>query len=145
MQAYQETVDKTTELQRQTMESLQPGDSSFFNILGKPADTMESDIPSGAEPTEEQKRKELTLSILKAQGEAVHKEENRQAEEERKQMEADTVSKPMTVGDTIMKAYEDTVKSLDTTVLKGGGGEITTGTLDVAATTPVRYTPLPIK
>ena len=135
MQAYQETVDKTTELQRQTMESLQPGDSSFFNILGKPADTMESDIPSGAEPTEEQKRKELTLSILKAQGEAVHKEENRQAEEERKQMEADTVSKPMTVGDTIMKAYEDTVKSLDTTVLKGGGGEITTGTLDVAATT----------
>ena len=136
MQTYKDTVDKTIDIQRKTIESLQPGDSSFFNIIRKVSDTIKTDVPIVKTPTEEDKRNELTLSILKAQGEAVHQEANKQEEEEKKEMEATTVSQPLTMGESVTKAYEDTMKALDNTVLTGGGGEITTGTLE-AVTTPL--------
>ena len=134
MQTYKDTLDKTFELKRETMESLQPGESSFLNVLGKVADTVQTDVPSVTPPTESEKRKQISDSILQAQRAAVEAEGKRQEEEAQKAIQASTVLQPMTVDNSAVKAYEDMMKSLDNTVLKGGGS-LTTGTFNSTTNT----------
>lgn len=134
MQTYKDTVDKTNELKKQTMESIDSNESSFFNVLGNMTDTIKTDVPNVKPPTDNEKREELALSILKAQGNAVHKEIERQEEEAQKKMEESRISKPVTIGQSTMKAYEDTMKSFDNTVLTGGGHIDNVNELDPIAT-----------